>query len=306
MLLHKFQKFAYLLGALCVPLALAADAPVAAPTEAKKAPTKEELFAPSFLDRLSLTYGHMIQKSLNNPVVKLNPTMVIQGIQEGQSGKPSPMSEKEYEEALTLIQQYAYEDMSAKNLQEAESYLQKNATATGIVCLENGKVQYKVIQEGKGEVVTDEMMPTINYNATYSNGQKLGSSEQTGGPIEVRLDETIPGFRMGVMGMKVGEKRQIFIHPDLGYGKSGQLPNGLLIFEIEVTKLTPKPAKPANDAASDDDNDDENDNDDDDDKGGDDLANFVDTDDLMADDNSDDEVEEIEEIDIEESETSKK
>lgn len=296
MLLHSFQKYAYLFGvALCAPLALPADQATAPKQEqqaqAKKAPTKEELFSQTFIDRLSVTYGHMIQKSLNNPILKLNPQMVIQGIQEGQNGKVAPLTEKEYEEALTLIQQYAYDDMATKNLAEAEGFLKKNASAPGVVSLDNGKLQYKIVQEGKGDKVTEETMPTINYSATYSNGQKLGSSDQTGGPIEVRLDETIPGFRQGILGMKVGEKRQLFIHPDLGYGKSGQLPNGLLIFEIEVTKLAPKPAKAA---------DEDNESDEDDDK--EELAGFVDTDDLMADD---EEVEEVDEVEIEESETSK-
>src|SRR5882672_768954 len=102
------------------------------------------------------------------------------------------MTEEQYEEALGLIQKYSYEDMSNKNLAEAESYLKKNSTEEGVVLLEDGKVQYKVMQPGSGEQVTEETMPTINYNATYSNGQKIGSSEQTGGSIDVNLSDTIP------------------------------------------------------------------------------------------------------------------
>ena len=37
--------------------------------------------------------------------------------------------------------------------------------------------------------------------------------------------------------MKEGEKRKLFVHPDLGYGTQGQLPpNALLIFEVEIVK----------------------------------------------------------------------
>jgi peptidylprolyl isomerase len=37
--------------------------------------------------------------------------------------------------------------------------------------------------------------------------------------------------------MKEGEKRTIYIHPDLGYGTSGMLPpNSLLTFEVEIMK----------------------------------------------------------------------
>ena len=41
--------------------------------------------------------------------------------------------------------------------------------------------------------------------------------------------------------MKEGEKRVIYIHPDLAYGTYGSLPpNSLLIFEIEVVKANTK------------------------------------------------------------------
>ena len=53
----------------------------------------------------------------------------------------------------------------------------------------------------------------------------------------VSLDETIPGFSKGIIGMKEGEKRTLYIHPDLAYGVNGNLPpNSLLTFEIEIVK----------------------------------------------------------------------
>jgi len=51
------------------------------------------------------------------------------------------------------------------------------------------------------------------------------------------LDEIIPGLKSGLIGMKEGEKRTIYIHPDLAYGSAGYLPpNSLLTFEIELVK----------------------------------------------------------------------
>lgn len=253
MVFQTFTKYMLAFGVFAASCAYADDAQ--APS--KKAPTKEELFSEQSIDRLSQSYGHLIQRSLNNPMIKLNPKAVIQGIQDGMDGKPSPLTEKEYEEALTLIQQFAYEDMAQKNLNEAEAALKKNAQEEGVVVLEDGKVQYKIMKEGSGDAVTEQTMPTINYDATFSNGQKLGSSEQTGGPIEIKLKDTIPGFQKGILGMKVGEKRRVLIHPDFGFGKSGQLPNGLLVFEVEVTKVSPLPT--AAETADDDDEDDDDD-----------------------------------------------
>jgi peptidylprolyl isomerase len=38
-------------------------------------------------------------------------------------------------------------------------------------------------------------------------------------PYKVPLAETIPGFAKGVLGMRVGEKRKIYVHLDLEYGR---------------------------------------------------------------------------------------
>ncbi|MDB6081230.1 MAG: mip-D [Chlamydiia bacterium] len=210
--------------------------------EGKKELSKEELFSQASISKLSETYGHLINKGLDNPVLKLDFTAVIKGMQDAKAGKPSPMNEQEYEETINLLQEYAYQDLAARNLQEANKFMAENAKKDGVQELEPGKLQYLVIQDGKGDVVTENMIPSINYKGQYLDGTVFGSSDANNGPIALSLKQTIPGFRRGILGMKVGEKRRIFIHPELGYGTSGQLlPNALLIFEIEVTGVKPEP-----------------------------------------------------------------
>ncbi len=51
--------------------------------------------------------------------------------------------------------------------------------------------------------------------------------------------EVIPGFEEGVLGMEIGEKREIEIPPEEAYGDAGDHPlsGKTLIFEIEVKEI---------------------------------------------------------------------
>ena len=47
--------------------------------------------------------------------------------------------------------------------------------------------------------------------------------------MEVNLNEAIPGFAWGMRGMRVGETREIFIHPSIGYGIYTLLEKGIYL-----------------------------------------------------------------------------
>lgn len=191
------------------------------------------------INKVSQALGNFIGRNLNSPGIHFDLENVIKGIREGAAGKPSPMDEKEYEQAMGQLQQQAMAAISAKNLEAADKYLKDNAHAKGVVEVIPGKLQYIILEEGKGEAVKEHGTPQINYTGKYIDGTVFGNSEAAGGPITVPLDQTIPGFSKGITGMKEGEKRRLFVHPEVGYGTGGQLiPNSLLIFDIEVVKAT--------------------------------------------------------------------
>lgn len=215
--------------------------PVPASQEAVKQ-TKEQVFSKENIDKISESYGHFIYKSLENPVLHLDYDSVIRGMQNGKAGKPSPMTEQEYESAIAAVQEIAFKEMAEKNLKAADEFLAKNAKEKGVVVLDEGKVQYKIEKEGTGDAISETVVPVLHYTGKYIDGAVFGSSVDSKEPITINLKHTIPGFRDGLQGMKVGEKRIIYVHPDQGYGTSGQLlPNSLLIFEIDLVRLDPAP-----------------------------------------------------------------
>lgn len=266
--IEKMSRVVVALMVACGGMLLAEEKAQEKP-EQKRA-SKEEVFSPASIAKISETYGHFIVKSLDNPILHLNFDSIVKGMKEAKAGNKAPMSEQEYEETISLMQEYAFKDMADKNLKEANEFMEKNAKEKGVVELEKGKLQMIILQPGQGEAVTEEVIPVVHYTGKYLDGTSFGSSRDQGEPISINLKTTIPGFRQGVMGMKVGEKRKIFIHPDLGYGTSGQLlPNALLVFEVELMKVNPitkeNLEQASDDASADEEYDDDDVGDDDDD-----------------------------------------
>jgi len=218
--------------------------------------TQNEDENPEDSRRLSEAFGHFIGRNLKNPGLDFDLEMIIKGMRAGAQGLPPPMPDDEYERLMTAHQAKAFRIISEKNLQEANEFLVNNAKKVGIIEIEPQKLQYMVLEKGKGDLVKEKDTPLINYTGKFINGEIFSSSEQTGGPINIPLDQTIPGFQKGLVGMREGEKRRLFVHPDLAYGASGQLPpNSLLIFDIEVMKAdtTPDNDEDMDDTDSDDD-----------------------------------------------------
>jgi peptidylprolyl isomerase len=196
------------------------------------------------MKKLSEAFGNCIGRNLQSPGLSFDLESIIRGIREGAVGKPSPLTEKEYEEMMTAVQEKAFKEMSSNNLKAANEFMAKNKQASGIVEIIPDKLQYLSLKEGTGAVVEPHSSPKINYTGKYQDGTVFGTSEEMGGPITIPLDQTIPGFSKGILGMKEGEKRRLYVHPDLGYGTTGQLPpNELLIFDVEVVKANSDTAK---------------------------------------------------------------
>jgi peptidylprolyl isomerase/FKBP-type peptidyl-prolyl cis-trans isomerase FkpA len=108
------------------------------------------------------------------------------------------------------------------------------------------ELQTTVIQEGTGEATKSGDKVTVNYTGTFEDGKKFDSNVDPAfnhvQPFSFTLGagQVIQGWDQGVLGMKVGEKRKIFIPYTLGYGENGYgpiPPKANLIFEVEVTKI---------------------------------------------------------------------
>ena len=108
---------------------------------------------------------------------------------------------------------------------------------------ETKTVKIEILKEGSGEPSKTGDLVLVHYTGTLENGTKFDSSLDRGTPLDFTLGENrvIQGWELGVLGMKVGEKRKLTIPSELGYGSqgAGELipPNATLIFEVELLKI---------------------------------------------------------------------
>lgn len=186
------------------------------------------------LEKISRTMGHLIGKNLQSMGLTLDVEALVRGMKESSQGELAPLSEDECLQALSILQEETLNIEAEENLVQANKFLESNAAKKDVVALESGKLQYQILKEGSGSAVESYNSPILRYKARYLNGKVFGES---GSEEMISLDEAIAGLGKGIVGMREGEVRTLYIHPDLGYGRSGlAAPNSLLIFEVELLK----------------------------------------------------------------------
>ena len=126
-------------------------------------------------------------------------------------------------------------------IQANKDWLTAKASEEGVKALPKG-IYYKVISEGNndGKHPTPRSIITAHYTGWTINGKKFDSS-RGGAPLAIRLCDLIEGWIIAMQQMCVGDKWEIYIPSEMGYGKFSQpgIPAGsTLIFEIELIAIS--------------------------------------------------------------------
>ncbi|MCX6718315.1 MAG: FKBP-type peptidyl-prolyl cis-trans isomerase [Candidatus Staskawiczbacteria bacterium] len=107
-------------------------------------------------------------------------------------------------------------------------------------------MKVEILKEGTGEGAKVGDNIVVNYVGTLPDGTKFDSSIDRNQPFPYTLgqNQVIQGWELGLLGMKVGEKRKLTIPPELAYGAAGRPPiipqNATLIFEIDMLSINAK------------------------------------------------------------------
>jgi FKBP-type peptidyl-prolyl cis-trans isomerase len=112
------------------------------------------------------------------------------------------------------------------------------------------KVDVEILAEGSGPVVEPGDNISVDYTGWVwvdgAKGEEFDSSKNAGRPYNFTLGArmVIPGWDIGLEGMKVGTKARLIIPPVLAYGKRGSgpkiPPDATLCFEVELVEKVEK------------------------------------------------------------------
>jgi FKBP-type peptidyl-prolyl cis-trans isomerase len=97
---------------------------------------------------------------------------------------------------------------------------------------------YKVLRPGTGVRSPrrgDRVL--VHYSGWTTNGKLFDSSISRGEPLELGLDEVIPGWSEGLQLMVTGERTRLWIPQDLAYKGQQGAPRGMLVFDVELVEI---------------------------------------------------------------------
>lgn len=116
-------------------------------------------------------------------------------------------------------------------------WLEAKAKEGGVLALPKG-IYYKVLASGDpaSRQPTPNSMVTAHYKGKTINGKQFDSSFG-GHPFTCRLSDLIEGWIVAMQQMHVGDRWELYIPQEMGYGLFNQpgIPGGsTLIFEVEL------------------------------------------------------------------------
>jgi len=198
-------------------------------------------------DRVSYSLGHQVGSDLQRQALELDEAAIRQGLEDGLAGTEPRVPNEEMRALLMNLKGRIVEDEQERRLKKlqtqrekseqkrkaGQAFLTSNAKKPDVRQLPSG-LQYKIIQASERKKPSKADRVTVHYRGTLIDGREFDSSYADGEPVTFQVGGVISGWTEALQLMGEGAKWQLFIPPELGYGRRGPLADETLVFEVEL------------------------------------------------------------------------
>lgn len=104
------------------------------------------------------------------------------------------------------------------------------------------ELRIRDLEAGTGAEASPGRTISVHYTGTLLDGTEFDSSRGKGEPFEFQLGtgQVIPGWDEGLVGMRVGGRRELIIPANMAYGREGLgdiPPDAALKFDVELVDV---------------------------------------------------------------------
>ena len=218
----KYSMIAvWALGLLSLGGVAAAEEPAATPGQTPQSTpqTTELVELKTDEEKVNYSLGFELGKDLKRQELELVPDALLQGAEDGVSGGKPLVNTLQRQAALKQIRELR----AQANLEKSQAFLAANAEKEGVQTLPSG-LQYKELQAGEGKMPGPNTSVVVNYRGSLIDGTEFDSSYERGKSATFQVKRVIKGWQEALQLMKEGAKWEVFIPPELAYGKRGRGP----------------------------------------------------------------------------------
>ncbi len=193
------------------------------------------------LEKFSYSLGMSIAGNLiKSGVNTIDPDFFLNGITDTFGGEMPRILPDEANRILEEFISKASKGQGEENLKSGLTFLAENSKKAGVIELPSG-LQYKVLNEGFGDIPTINDEVKCHYHGTLIDGTVFDSSVQRGQPAVFPVSGVIQGWVEALQLMSTGSKWRLFIPSDLAYGENGAGgvigPNSTLVIDVELLEI---------------------------------------------------------------------
>ncbi|VHO04352.1 FKBP-type peptidyl-prolyl cis-trans isomerase [Candidatus Rhabdochlamydia sp. T3358] len=163
----------------------------------------------------------------------------IEGVKTAEQERANNYQKKSAVQAYLAYTTQLLDPGIARNLETSQQYLQKKQEEKDSISLINNKICYKTLKNGSERGIEDKKINKVKINFTVKDMEDnfLAGNYVLSGPISCALSELVPGMAYAMLGMRLNELREIYIHPEFAYGVFSDFGKGkALSIQVELVE----------------------------------------------------------------------